>query len=306
MKRRDFNRTLAGAAVGATLTSAAPLLHSAAGAPGDEDAEAPFKLSVMLWTVFRDLPFEQRLEKIAEAGYRSVELVTEFENWTGEDYRKAISKKQSLGMTFDTLLANANYRTRKVTLVNPADREGFLADVRSALKVAEKIECPTMIVMSGNAVPGLTREAQHQSIVEGLKRAAGIVEGKGVTLLLENIDLEENSKYYLWSVPEGFEIIGEVNHPQVKFLYDFYHAQISGGNLIANLEKHVDKVGCVHIADVPGRHEPGTGEINYENIFKVLGQLGYEHYAAMEYLPTYDPVRSLRGEREKALRAARG
>jgi len=150
----------------------------------------------------------------------------------------------------------------------------------------EKIECPALIVMSGNVVPGLAPQAQHDSCVEGLKRAAELVEGKGVTLLLENIDLEENPHYYMWSVPEAFKIIEEVNHPQVKFLYDFYHAQISGGNLIANLQRHHDKVGLIHIADVPGRREPGTGEINYINIYKKLAELNYNRYVAMEFRPT--------------------
>jgi len=168
----------------------------------------------------------------------------------------------------------------------------------------EKIECPALIVLSGNVAPDLTPEAQHASCVEGLKRAAELVEGKGVTLLLENIDLEENPHYYLWSVPEAFKIIEEVNHPQVKFLYDFFHAQISGGNLIAQLEKNVDKVGLIHIADVPGRHEPGTGEINYPNIYKKLAELKYDRYVAMEFHPLRDPVKTLANARLEALHAA--
>ena len=191
-------------------------------------------------------------------------------------------------------------------LGDPSVRENFLADVREQLKIMEKIECPTLIVMSGNVVPGLSPEAQHASCVEGMKRAAELVEGKGVTLLLENIDLEENPHYYMWSIPEAFKIIEEVNHPQVKFLYDFYHAQISGGNLIANLQKHVDKVGLVHIADVPGRHEPGTGEINYLNIYKKLAELNYNHYVAMEFFPTGDPVKILAHARQEALRVCAG
>jgi hydroxypyruvate isomerase len=301
MNRRNFHQTLAGAALAAAVKPALSLAGSS-GSPLDE-AGVPFKFSVMLWTVFRDLPFEERLEKVAQAGYHSVELVAEFEKWTDEDYQKAISRKQSLGLGFDTLLANANYTVRPVTLVNPAHREGFLNDVRSSMNIAQRLECPTMIVMSGNTVPGMTHETQHESIVEGLKRAAQIVEGKGVTLLLENIDLEENPHYYLWSVPEAFQIMEKVGHPQVKFLYDFYHAQISGGNLIENLEKNVDKVGLVHIADVPGRHQPGTGEINYINIYKKLAELRYSHYVAMEFLPSGDPIATLKAAREEAIRA---
>jgi hydroxypyruvate isomerase len=142
--------------------------------------------------------------------------------------------------------------------------------------------------------------------IEGLKRAASIVEGKQikgepVRLLLENIDPEENPKYYLTSVAEGFEIVRAVNHPQVRFLYDFFHEQIAEGNLIEKLEKNIEYTGLVHIADVPGRHEPGTGEIHYANIYKKLAELKYDRIVAMEFLPTSDPVAKLRKAREDAL-----
>jgi len=86
----------------------------------------------------------------------------------------------------------------------------------------------------------------------------------------------------------------------VKFLYDFYHEQIAAGNLIEKLEKNIDLVGLVHIADVPGRHEPGTGEINYSTIFRKLAQLRYQGYAAMEFMPQGDTVAALRAAREMA------
>jgi hydroxypyruvate isomerase len=88
-------------------------------------------------------------------------------------------------------------------------------------------------------------------------------------------------------------------------LYDFYHEQIAAGNLIEKLEKSIPHLGLVHIADVPGRHEPGTGEINYENIFAKLAELNYTGVAAMEFYPTGDPVLQLRAAHEMALRAGR-
>jgi hydroxypyruvate isomerase len=110
---------------------------------------------------------------------------------------------------------------------------------------------------------------------------------------------------YLTGVPEALEIVRKVNRPNVKILYDFYHEQIAEGNLIAKLEKNVDLIGLVHIADVPGRHEPGTGEINYANIFRRLAELGYDRYVAMEFFPSKsDPVSSLRTARTQAIRAA--
>lgn len=300
MNRRTFHR----AVTGALAAMAAPLPASSAAPGAGKGGQSPqpgtvtFQLSVMLWTVFRNLPFEQRLEKVTEAGYHNVELVGEYRKWTAQEFASADRKRRELGITFDTTAGLAH------AVGDPAAREAFLKDLRNELPIMEKLECPAVIVMSGNVVPGMPREQQHASCIEGLKRAAEVVEGKNVRLLLENIDPKENPRYYLQSVAEGFEIIKSVGHPQVRFLYDFYHEQIAEGNLIDKLEKNIDLVGLVHIADVPGRHEPGTGEINYGNIFKKLAELKFSHYAAMEYLPTYDAVKSLQTEREKALMAA--
>ena len=298
MNRRQFGRTLAGTALAAPALAGLPVPLESALAEG-EVSGVPFKISVMLWTVFQKLPFEERLEKVAEAGYHAVELVGEYKNWSDEDFRRANRKRRELGITFDVTAGLAH------GVADPAARGAFLSDLRQALPAMEKIECPAIIVLSGNVVPGKSHNDQHQSCIEGLKRAAEIAEKKDLTILLENIDLEENPRYYLWSVAEGFEIIRSVGHPRVKLLYDFFHEQVSEGNLIEKLEKNIAKVGLMHVADVPGRHEPGTGEINYTNIYKKLAALKYDRYLAMEFIPTGDPVASLRRAREEALNAAR-
>jgi hydroxypyruvate isomerase len=155
-------------------------------------------------------------------------------------------------------------------------------------------------------VPGMSIQAQHESCVRGLQAAAKLIEGRKIggnpmRVLLENIDPEENPRYFLTSAARGFEIVKTVNHPQVQFLYDLFHEQIAEGNLLEKLEKNVDAVGLVHLADVPGRHQPGTGEINFRNIFRKLAGLNYKLMAAMEFLPTGDPVEQLRAAREMAL-----
>jgi hydroxypyruvate isomerase len=294
MQRRDFSRLLAGSVLGSAVLPGIPSLAT------PTEAHAPFNFSVMLWTIYRKLPFEQRIEKVAEAGYHAVELVDEYKNWSPEDFRRASAKLRALGIVVD---ATAGVWTG---IANPHAQEKFLADLANFVPIAEQLECPAIIVLSGDRVEGLSREAHHQSCVENLKRAAEIADKRNLTLLLENIDQEENPKYYLTSVAEGFEIIREVNHPRVKFLYDFYHEQISEGNLIAKLEKNIAHVGLIHIADVPGRHEPGTGEINYPSIYRKLVQLNYRGYVAMEFEPAGDPVASLRTAREEALRAVSG
>lgn len=300
MNRREFSRTILGTTLGAAATLPRWSNDTLSAAPINAAPTSPFPLSIMLWTIYRDLPFDQRLEKVAEAGYSAVELVGEFKKWSEADFANFNRKKRELKITFDATSGIDR------SLTNPSEREAFLADLHSLLTIADKIECPAIIVLSGNKVPELSHAQQHQSCVEALKRAADAAEKRNVTVLLENIDPEENPNYFLTSVAEGFEIIAEVNHPNVKFLYDFYHEQIAEGNLIEKLEKNIDKVGLVHIADVPGRHEPGTGEINYANIFRKLVALGYKNRAAMEFLPTGDPVASLRAAREYVAAAIGG
>lgn len=263
----------------------------------DAAGPVPFKLSVMLWTVFRDLPFADRLEKVAQAGYTNVELVDEYRQWSEQDFRHAGQVRRRLGITFDAAAGV------KHSLTNPAEREALLVEVRRMLTVLEELECPALILLSGDTVPGLSREVQRSSCLEGLKRAAELAQVRGITLLLENIDPEENPQYYLTSAAEGLAIVEAVKHPQVRFLYDLYHEQISEGNLIEKLERHIATVGLVHVADVPGRHQPGTGEINYPNIFKKLEELGYERNVAMEFIPGDDPIRDLKAAREMALGA---
>ena len=290
MNRRQFARGAASAAIATTALHAEPIYDSLS-------ANTPFPLSVMLWTVFNGMPFEQRLAKVAEAGYNNVELVSEYAKWGDADFALANAARERLGIRFDATAGLHN------GVCDPATRNDFIAEFKLALAPMETLACPAMIVLSGNVVPGLSREAQHASCIEGLKRAASLIEGrqidgKPVRLLLECIDPEENPRYFLQSATEAIEIVRAVNHPQVQFLYDIFHEQIAEGNLIEKLEKNIDLIGLIHVADVPGRHEPGTGEINYGSIYRKLVELKYKQVVAMEFRPTGDPVTSLRKARE--------
>lgn len=292
MNRRRFAQ---GMGLAALVAAVAP--PPIAAEPQDAQP-APFPLSVMLWTVFRGLPFEERLAKVREAGYSNVELVGEYAQWTPAEFDRANAVRRRLGISFDATAG------MKHSLADPGQREDFLTELSEALAPMQTLGCPAMIVLSGNAVPGLSREAQHASCVEGLKHAAEIidgkqVEGRPVRLLLECIDPEENPHYFLPSASEAIAIVRAVNHPQVQFLYDLYHEQIAEGNLMVKLEKHIDVIGLIHVADVPGRHAPGTGEIHYANIYRKLADLQYKHAVAMEFLPKGDAVAELQRARQE-------
>jgi hydroxypyruvate isomerase len=139
-------------------------------------------------------------------------------------------------------------------------------------------------------VDGLDRETQYENVVEVLSTVAPDAEEAGVTLALEPLNTAvDHPGYYLTSSAEGFDIVDDVDSPGVRLLYDVYHQQITEGNVIQTVTENVDRIGHVHVADVPGRHEPGTGELNYANVFSALDDAGYDGYVGCEFRPTGDP-----------------
>lgn len=254
----------------------------------------------MLWTVEPKLPFEQRLEKVAEAGYGAVELVREFEKWDKAQFAAVRKKKNELKIIFDGTCGVWH------SLADDGDRDPFLKSLREFVPTMKELECSRLIMQTGNSVPGLSRAQMRANFIETLKRGGEIAAQNNIELLVENIDPVENPKYFMTASAEGFEDVRSVGNLHVKFLYDFFHEQIAAGNLIAKLEKNIDLIGLLHVADVPGRHEPGTGEIHYPSIYRKLGQLGYDRYVAMEFMPTGEIVAALRAAREMAFQYGRG
>ena len=302
MNRREFGRSIASIAAATAAGSVASAMPNPETLLGKDAAggSVPFKLTVMLWTVFRGEPFAQRLDKVAEAGYHAVELVDEFKDWKKEDFAAARKKKHELGFDFDATAGVWH------ALADAKDSDAFLQAVRDFIPTMHELECTQLILQSGNKVPGVPPDAMRANCIETLKRGGDIAAQNGIELLVENIDPEENPNYFLTSSAEGFEIVRAVGNPHVKFLYDFFHEQIAEGNLIEKLEKNIELTGLVHVADVPGRHEPGTGEIYYPNIYRKLAELGYDRHVAMEFLPKGDAVAELRSAREMAVKFGAG
>ncbi len=288
MYRRAFSHLLAGAPVGELLPQATA--QTVAAPPAS-------RFSVMLWTLEKQAPFDRSIEIVAAAGYQGVELVGDFQKWSSDDIRRVMAKMSSLGLVFD-LLSGV-----KAGFADPDGTAEFLAQATTQMKAARTLESPQVNLKSGNRIETVTRAAQHAASIENLKRAADLAAANQVQIVIEPIDPLENPNMYMTSVREAFEIVRAVGSPHVRVLYDFYHEQRAGGNLIEKLEQNIDLVGLVHIADVPGRHEPGTGEIDYPNIYRKLGQLKYDKFITMEFYPAKDPVATLRTARLEAQQA---
>lgn len=247
---------------------------------------------VMLWTLKG--AFDEKLALAARAGIQSVELVSEHLGWSDAEAAKYKSLAQSYGLGMDALLCQHDWTTRPVTMVNPAHRETFLQDLRDSIVWAKKLNVPQIILMSGNVQPDISYEAQYASMVEGGKRAAEIAGAADVKLILEPLNSKVNHKgYFLTSAKKGLQAVQEVDSPHFRLLFDIYHEYVQNGDPIALIKDAAPYVAVFHVADAPGRHDPGTGEMKWDDIYKAIGKSGYSGYITLEYLPQGDQVDSL-------------
>ena len=304
MQRMLTRRTLVGMAAASLASSAlasgnlvAQAVAGSGQATDQTTGQAGTQFSVMIWTLNKLGTFEENLERVAQAGYHHVELVGEFKKWSEDDYRRILARMQTLKVSVDATSGVGP------GFADPSGGDAFLSALKSLIPAAQRLQCKQIILLSGKRIEGAPAGSQHAASIEALKRAADVLSSAGLVAVIEPIDRLENPTIYLDGVTEAFEIAKAVGSPNVKVLYDFYHEQRGSGNLIEKLEKNVDWVGLVHIADVPGRHEPGTGEIDYGNIYRSLGKLHYSGFIAMEYSPTIDPVASLKKSRMEAQQA---
>jgi len=254
------------------------------------------EFSVMMWALNSRGAFEENLERVAQAGFGHVELVGEYKKWSAEDMRRILARMKTLGITVDAMSG------MQLGFADSA-ADAFVAELKGFIPMAQQVGCKQLILLSGKRVAGSSMEEQQKASVETLKRAAEVLGAAGMMGVIEPIDRLENPPIYLDGVERAFEIVRAVGSPQMKVLYDLYHEQRGMGNLTEKLEKNIGEVGLIHVADVPGRHEPGTGEMNYGNIYKKLAELHYKGVIAMEFYPTGDVVETLRKAREDALRA---
>ena len=276
MERRSFLQTGATALLALRAEAQTPRITS----------------SVMLWTLKG--PFEQKLEVAAHAGVESVELVDEHVQWSNQKIEEMKKLARSLHLGMDTIIATPSWKTRPVSMVKPEQRDNFLADVRSAITFAQKLEIPQIILMSGDEVPGRAHDEQYACLLESAKRAGDLAAKANLKLIVEPLNSKVNHKdFFLTTCVEGLKLIQQVDNPHVRLLFDIYHEQVQIGNVIRTLTEAAPSVAVFHIADNPGRNDPGTGEMNYSNIYKAIRKTGFSGYVTMEYLPLGDQAASL-------------
>jgi hydroxypyruvate isomerase len=243
--------------------------------------------------IYPDLGFLERARRVREAGFSAVE----FWGWGGKDL-------DGLRGLVDQGLVVATFSgQRRGSLVDPQDRGIYREEVQGSLSVARRLGCDRLMVLTDELLPDgsarparsdLTPAEKRQHVVRGLRDLAPLAEEAGITLLLEPLNtLVDHPRYFLDSAREGFAIVAEVGSPRIRLLYDVYHMQIMEGNVTQSLRRHLNLLGHIHIADVPGRHEPGTGELNFKNILRSLAEGGYAGTVGFEFTPRGDTGQAL-------------
>jgi hydroxypyruvate isomerase len=246
----------------------------------------PLRYSANLSMLYTDVPFLERVDRAAAAGFDLVEFMFPYE--AGVPALRARLEEAGLGVALFNLHAGDREAGEWGTLSNPGRRDYFRWSLAEALEATSRLGCPRLNAMFGNRVPGLEPAAQAECALENLAWAAPQAAQAGVTLLLEPLNPVDFPNAFLLSTAAGLDIVAAAAHPAVRLQYDVYHAAMTGDRLPDVLPATLPSVGHIQVADAPGRHEPGTGQIDFAVVFRTLEELGYPGVIGLEYRPLGD------------------
>jgi hydroxypyruvate isomerase len=234
--------------------------------------------------LFTEYPFRERIERAAASGFRGVEILYPY----GEDIA-AIGKTlaaSGLDLVLFNIPAGDVPKGDRGIANDPRRVAEFRQGVDQAVALAAQLGCRRLNCLAGRSLPDVPVHDQWATLRANLAYAADQAGNHGVTQLVEPLNTLDNPGFLICTPHRGFSLIEEIGHPNLRLQYDLYHAQRSEGNLAATIRDHIGLIGHFQIADNPGRHEPGTGEINYPYIFTTIDETGYDGWVSCEYTPS--------------------
>ncbi|SCB50783.1 TIM barrel protein [Rhizobium multihospitium] len=236
------------------------------------------------WLFARDGDaFADRIRLAHEAGLDAVE----FWHWTNKDLNAITAAVAETGIAVSGLVAEP-----MIALTNPANKEAWLKGLRESVTVAQRFGASVLIAQAGDDLPEFSRAEQREAIVSALSAGADVLKGSGVRLGLEPLNTTiDHVGYYLSSTVEGLDIVDEVGRPEIGIVYDLYHSAVMGENTREVVGDRIDRIVHLHVADHPGRNDPGTGHIDLAERLDWLYAQGYRGRVGLEYKPTtQDPA----------------
>ena len=241
------------------------------------------KLAANLTMMFNEVDFLDRFEAAAQAGFKGVEYLFPY------DFDKAALaeglERHGLTQALHNLPAG-DFAGGERGIAIFADRQGeFQEGVGRAIDYAKTLGCTQLNCLAGIAPEGADPEGLRRTFVDNLRFAAGALDAEGIALLIEPINTRDIPGFFLSTTAQALGIMDDVGAANLRLQYDVYHMQIMEGDLAPTVEAHLDQIAHIQIADTPGRHEPGTGEINYPFVFSHLDKIGYDGWIGCEYVP---------------------
>jgi hydroxypyruvate isomerase len=253
------------------------------------------KFGLCLEMALLQIPFEARVKKAAEIGFKCVEMW-----WVGGSFKGTPQQLAKLaeqaGVKITGTVINAPDGSMGGNLTDPRQNmEAFFARAEKTLAYTREAEIPATIVLTGNRVEGLDEKTMEESVVERLKPVVEMAEKSGVIVLLEPLnDIYDHPQHWLTSSDKGAAICRRIGSPHLRLLFDTYHMRVMEGDLVKHIERNIDVIGHFHAAGVPGRHEVFSGETNYPFVLREVERLGYQGAFGLEYSPSMDDETSLR------------
>ena len=253
------------------------------------------KLAANLSMLFPQLEFLERFAAAAKAGFRAVEYQYPYD-WQPADLAAA-ARDARVEVLLHNMPQGDAQRGERGTACLTGREQRFREDLERAIEYARVARCPNLHLMAGVVPEGADRAALHATYVSNLKQAARRLAREGMRALIEPLSERTVANCFLRSSAQAAQVLDEVAADNVLMQYDFFHMQIMEGNLAATVERLLARIGHIQLADVPGRHEPGTGEINFDFLLRHLDALGYSGWVGCEYNPEGDTLEGLKWAR---------
>jgi hydroxypyruvate isomerase len=239
-----------------------------------------------LTMLFTEAPFLERFALARECGFRFVEYLFPYD-FPAAELKRRLDENGLRQVLFNLPSGDWAGGDRGIA-ANPDRVEEFRAGVGRAIEYARALGVPTLNCLAGKRVPGVDDATLRATFAANLTFAARALAAEGLRLVTEPINHFDIPGFFLNRTDQALALLAEVDEPNLFIQYDVYHAQREEGELVNTLRGHLARIGHVQVADNPGRHQPGTGEINYPFVFRELDRLGYQGHVGLEYVPAPD------------------
>lgn len=241
------------------------------------------KFAANLTMLFTEVPFLDRFERAAKAGFTAVEFLFPYPFSTADI--KARLDAHKLSLVLHNLPAGDWDAGERGIAILPDRVAEFRAGVAKAIEVGRALGVPRINCLAGKAPAGVDDAVLRRTFVENLRFASAALKEVGIQLLIEPINNFDIPGFWLNNTGKALSVMDEVGSDNLFLQYDIYHAQRTEGELAATMSRHLGRIGHIQLADNPGRNEPGTGEIHYPFLFRHLDRIGYSGHIGCEYKP---------------------